>query len=319
LGNNYINLGAKWNNTIDLISEQYQGVVLGHSGGADSTALFHVLYEVTKRKKNFSLSLYHMNFGLRGKQSELDELFSRDLAARFGVPFHCDKITSEERELRNSESLQEWARRLRYQVFENWVKKKWLVALAHHQGDVAENVLIRLSRGSSVGSLAGMEPLKGGYWRPLLHTKKAALLQYLEKIGENHRVDASNDKIDYSRNLIRHNIIPELNSLYQGCEERIARTGIEGQEISNWCRSKLSDDLKHLNKEQTLTYLKTLPRGVCFEALGELINKDGVHRQLNRSLLGDIWQHIQSGSENIPMSVKIQRKTNLGIMNSKQP
>ena len=79
------------------------------------------------------------------------------------------------------------------------MKKKWLVALAHHQGDVAENVLIRLSRGSSVGSLAGMEPLKGGYWRPLLHTKKAALLQYLEKIGENHRVDASNDKQQLSR------------------------------------------------------------------------------------------------------------------------
>ncbi len=292
-----MNLGTKWEDTIRVISEKYRGVILGHSGGPDSTALFHLFYEVTKRKKNFSLSLYHMNFGLRDNDSEEDELFSRDLAARFGVDFHCDRVEGSNQELRNGESLQEWARRLRYQAFDSWVKKGWVVALGHHQEDVAENVLLRLTRGSSVGRLAGMHTFKDQYWRPLLHTKKAELLQYLEKNGHAYRKDLSNDKIDYSRNLIRHQIIPELDKLQSGSSERIALAGIEAQELSLWCQSRLRADMADLSADMVLGYLKDLPRAVCYEALNLLINADGVHRQLTRALLSEAWVQIQSETQ----------------------
>src|SRR5690606_22473588 len=105
-------------------------------------------------------------------------LFSQDLAAQFDVPFFTDTITATDRALRIGESLQEWARRLRFQAFETWAKRGWAIALGQHQDDLAENMLIRLSRGSSVGKLAGMQDWRPPIWRPLLPIKKSEILEY---------------------------------------------------------------------------------------------------------------------------------------------
>lgn len=315
LCNDLDNLSTKWNDRINHVSEQYREVMVAHSGGADSTGLFHFFCHFAKRKKNFSLSLYHMNFGLRGKESVLDESFSRDLAHRFGVPFYVDRISEEQRSLRSGEGIQEWARRLRFEAFKKWGDQGKLIALAHHQGDIAENALFRLSRGSSVGNLAGMEEFSGHLWRPFLHINKAQILAYLEKISETHRVDQSNDKIDYSRNLIRHKILAELEQLYPGSTERISHTAIEAHELSQWCRDQITNAMSAMDEESRLTYLASLPRAVAYEALSLLINSDGLHRQLNRQILEEIYDQIHRDpgtkwSRDLPEGLRITINAN---------
>ena len=191
------------------------------SGGPDSSALFHLIWHLSKQKINFQVALLHVDYGLRGAESTGDQAYCRDLASRYDVPFYVRVVSPEERSLRQAEGTQAWARRLRRAEYSLYSSAGWLIALGHHQGDLAENVLIRLARGAGPGQLLGMQAWLAPLWRPLLGFTKAEILAYLASHNLNYRNDASNQTLTYSRNVVRHKVLAELEGLYPGAAGRL--------------------------------------------------------------------------------------------------
>ncbi len=178
------------------------------SGGADSTALLFLLQGLSP---GYELSLIHTNHGLRGEESDGDEQFCRDLAARLGLPFHSVK-----RPPIPGANLEESARDARLQFFLHMIETKQVdyVATAHTRNDQAETVLFRLLRGASIPGMAGIRRRSGGpggrILRPLLDVTRAELTAYLESRGEAWREDSSNASPQFARNRIRLELLPQL-------------------------------------------------------------------------------------------------------------
>ena len=193
-------------------------VFVGVSGGADSVCLLLLLLEYRKRVP-FSVQAVHVEHGIRGEESLEDAKFTRKLCERLGVSCHICEVDVPGYAREHRMGLEEAARSLRYDCFRRVagessaaVKK---LALAHHADDNAETVLFQLARGSGVRGLGGIRMIReltGGVTliRPLLGVTRAQIEGYLREQGADWRTDATNDDTGYSRNRIRHNILPEL-------------------------------------------------------------------------------------------------------------
>lgn len=187
-----------------------QKIVLGLSGGVDSVCLFHLLNAL-----GYSLEAVHVHHGIRGAEADRDEKFVRSLCRQFGVPFHGFHYDvpaiSRERHL----SEEETGRILRRQAFAEVMKKTGAerIALAHHGNDRAETFLFHLSRGTGIRGLSSMRPTEGVYIRPLLWAEREEIESYAEKMGYDYVKDGTNDSDDYTRNKIRHQVIPLLEQI----------------------------------------------------------------------------------------------------------
>jgi tRNA(Ile)-lysidine synthetase-like protein len=282
------NLEIQWNALERRLSEDFRGVVLGCSGGLDSTALLALFCEIRNSKKNFELAAFHINYGLRGAASDADQAHIEALCATLAVPLRVRRVTPAEHDARQGEGVQEWARRLRREVSAEYAAAGWIVALAHHLDDVAENVLLRLARGVAPVRLGGLSPFEPPFWRPLLGERKATLAAYLTRRGIAHREDASNATLDYSRNVIRHRIIPELERLFSGAAEHIAACALDAEDLGIWCDAAVTREaVQHAGNERP--WLASLPRGAARHALATLIRTGAPgHRQLSRRFLDEV-------------------------------
>ena len=189
------------------------------SGGADSVALTLLLI-----KAGAEVTCAHFEHGIRGADSLRDRDFCRAFCKELHVPLLEDSARVPENRM-PGEGLEQAARRLRYRFLrraKESVGAEW-IALAHHMDDQAETVLMHLLRGSGLAGVAGMRELSGDLYRPLLSVRKRELLEYLEGLGQNYCRDASNWVPDTPRNLLRLRVMPELESVYPGCVEAIAR------------------------------------------------------------------------------------------------
>ena len=188
-------------------------VVCGLSGGADSVCLLLCLCELSKRL-GIKVEALHVNHCLRGSESDRDEEFCRTLCERLGVPFTavaCDvKTYAKEHSL----STEIAARELRYSIFREHTQEKKL-ATAHNADDNIETVILNLVRGTALKGLAGIPPVRGNIVRPLLSVSRAEIETFLSERDQDYVTDSTNLTDDYTRNKIRHRIIPlmkELNS-----------------------------------------------------------------------------------------------------------
>ena len=170
----------------------------------------------------------HVAYGLRGDDSKSDFKFVEDLAKRHDISCVIHTLTPEEEAGRNPSGVQAWARTIRQTEFQRLGLEGWVIALAHHQDDVAETALFRLARGAGIDGLVGMKVWDPPLWRPLLAERKADLIAYLNERGLSYRIDRSNESNDYARNVIRNKVLPELEALFPGAAARIAATAQEG-------------------------------------------------------------------------------------------
>jgi len=202
------------------------------SGGADSVALLRALAEQNHEKgRELGLVLHvaHLHHGLRGAEADADLEFVRDLAAQLGLPFHEARVdtASEARpdpaSGKPSETIEEAARRLRYAWFRNLLSKDLpqavgldAVATAHTLDDQAETVLAKFLRGAWTEGLAGIAPKleapEGLILRPLLSATRAEVEAYLHALGQSWREDSSNRHLSFTRNRIRHELLPLLET-----------------------------------------------------------------------------------------------------------
>lgn len=199
-------------------------VLVAVSGGADSVALLHALRALAPRLK-LHLRVAHLDHGLRTESAD-DAAFVRTLADGWRVP-----VTVERREVaqaceRAGWSLEEGARRIRYQFLADAARRygAGFVALAHTADDQAETVLMRVMRGTGLtglGAIPAKRPLDDAspgeaVWvvRPLLDTWRREVVEYLKQEGLPHREDASNRDKRFLRNRIRHQLLPLLEKDY---------------------------------------------------------------------------------------------------------
>ena len=194
----------------DMIGEG-ETVCAAVSGGADSVCLLFLL-AAYRRRRQFTLRAVHVEHGIRGEESLEDARFVEALCASLEIPLLVQHVQAVRYADEQRLSLEEAARNLRYQVFAGLTDRKHSVriALAHHREDQAETVLFNLVRGTGLQGLGGMRPVRDVYIRPLLETGREEIRAYLRSGGYTWREDPSNEDTAYTRNMIRHRILPLL-------------------------------------------------------------------------------------------------------------
>ena len=180
------------------------------SGGPDSVVLLDALH-----REGFFVVIAHCNFHLRGDASNEDAEFVKSLAAKYQVPyclidFDTEKV-AEERKI----SIEMAARDLRYEWFEQMATEYNcdLIAVAHNADDTVETFFLNLTRGSGLQGLSGMAQLRGKIVRPLLKVSRKQIMEYIAEYNLQYRIDATNLETIYTRNKIRHNLIPQFEEI----------------------------------------------------------------------------------------------------------
>ena len=184
--------------------------LLACSGGLDSMALAHLLHSA-----GIPLELAHVNFGMRGEESDGDEEFVKKWGQEHGLRVHVYQAKTQEWAEKNGVSIQMAAREIRYQFFEEIRSKQNLagIVVAHQEDDQLETIFLNLARGTGIEGIYGMSDRRGELIRPLLPFSRAQLAAYAEEIQLSWREDRSNATSDYKRNKLRHQGLPALYSL----------------------------------------------------------------------------------------------------------
>jgi tRNA(Ile)-lysidine synthase len=180
------------------------------SGGCDSSVLSFLLYQ-----NGFTFSLAHCNFHLRGSDSNADELFVEKLAENYNVKLYKQHFETNQYAIKNKYSIEEAARVLRYQWFEDLRETEGFdyIVTAHHLNDKVETMFINIAAGTGIKGLRSIKEKNGFIVRPLLFAEKKSIEQYAENNKIEYRFDKSNLNTDIVRNRVRKNIIPEFEKI----------------------------------------------------------------------------------------------------------
>ncbi len=281
----------------------YQGVVLAISGGLDSTALFRLFWQIKKENPNFFLALLHINFGLRLKDSDNDQAFIEDIASSTNTPLFVRRVTELEKSQKAGQSTQEWSRTLRYQEFDKYAKKGFLIAMAHHQEDLTESILLRMARGVRTEKLSGMKTYHPPFWRPLLDIPKSQLKNYLDQLGQSYCHDKSNDTIDYARNRVRHKIIPEFEKLHKDAPQKIRHFSQQVEELSHFFNAHLTRLLNTHEKSLPLQLFDGQTDFYKRQLLSIFISKKLPGISLSNRFLNRILLYIEDGKGRFSLEV----------------
>ncbi len=203
-------------------------LLLAVSGGVDSVVLGHLCKEA-----GYNFSIAHCNFGLRGEESEGDELFVRALAARLNVAVYVRKFDTLEYAEAQNVSIQVAARELRYEWFGNLCNSKGIkyIMTAHHRDDNIETMLMNFFKGTGIRGLKGILPKNGIIIRPLLVVSKEIIRAYAIEHNINFREDSSNSSDKYTRNYFRNELIPGLEKVFPQVKENLYENLIRFREI----------------------------------------------------------------------------------------
>lgn len=206
------------NNVKDYIKkhqmlQQNDRVILGISGGADSVCLLFVLLELRK-EYNLELVGVHVNHNLRGEEALRDQRYVEEICKKYEVPLTIVSVDVSQRAKIEKLSFEEAGRNVRREAFEQEAKKAAgsKIATAHHQNDNAETFLINLVRGTGIRGLKGIAPVRGQWIRPLLGVSRTEVEAYLLDKGVEYCIDSTNLEDDYTRNLVRNQVIPILEN-----------------------------------------------------------------------------------------------------------
>ncbi len=223
-------------------------LIIGVSGGADSTALLYLLYHL-RTDMHLSLVAVHINHNLRGEDSNADELFVKKLCSHLNIPTVVRSIkfstkTDLENQARNKR------KEILLQMLESYKFDK--IALAHQKNDQAETVLMNLVRGAGITGMGAMKPVTDKVVRPLLTFSRTEIEDYLTSNKYGWRHDKSNDETHFTRNRIRKDLIPWLQSnLNQSVIDRLALQAKTFQQADDRFKAITDKLLKKLTLEDS--------------------------------------------------------------------
>ncbi len=220
-------------------------VAVAISGGADSTALLllvHAANALPKHALGIGLSAVHINHTLRAEESEVDQRFVEDLCARLAIPLHLHRANTQIYAAQHKQTIEEAARNLRYAFFAELFTqgKVNTILTAHTLDDQAETVLMKLLRGAWLEGLSAISPIlelgsTGKILRPLLTTRRDDLRTYLRERNQPWREDSSNSDESFTRNRIRHTVLPVLRQENPSIDQTLANLAeLAREEETRW-------------------------------------------------------------------------------------
>lgn len=200
-------------------------LLIALSGGADSIALLHVANR-HKERCGYQLKALHVHHGIRGEEADRDMSFCQSICKQWKIPLHTVKLDIPALAQIEKIGLEEAARKYRYRALEQYAADYGIdaIATAHTATDNLETVLLQLTRGC--GSIIGIPPVRNLYIRPLLSATREDILHYLKEWNLPHVEDSTNESNDYSRNLIRHRVLPILLQLNPQAEAAFQRATV---------------------------------------------------------------------------------------------
>ena len=300
---------------INILWQKTDKIALGLSGGVDSIALFHLL--VTKYKESYKeLVAFHINHGLR-EQSYEEAEFVENFVKNYNVKFYKKELNMNELARDSHTSEEMLARKLRYEAFEEMASLEGGMKLitAHHKNDQVENILMRLLSGRSMdyNLMIEEETTIGNLevYRPLLNVLKSDLEQYAGKNDLKYYVDSTNFDTDYTRNNIRHNIVPLLNDVNAASFDNLINFSSYYQNINTELKNKVleskndyvistKDGKVELYKEKLL---KNTKEEIYFLLRDILANNFGIFDVKQRALF-IIIDDLKSGNNNKSYDLK---------------
>ena len=202
-------------------------VIVGVSGGADSTALLKILLAL-----GYRCIAVHCNFNLRGAESMRDQQFVKELCHRLGVEMEICNYDTAAYAVKKGISIEMAARELRYADFERIRSERGAsaICIAHHRDDSVETLLLNLIRGTGLRGLTGIKPRNGYIIRPLLCLSRDEIEQWLKECGQPYVTDSTNLETDYTRNKIRLELLPLMRRINPSADASIENTALHLQQ-----------------------------------------------------------------------------------------
>ncbi|MDR0919321.1 MAG: tRNA lysidine(34) synthetase TilS [Oscillospiraceae bacterium] len=197
------------------LANKSQKITIALSGGADSTALLLVMKEL-----GYNINAVHINHGIRGDEAKRDEIFCGELCFKLNIPLDIRYFNVPEIAYEKKKGIEETAREIRYEVF----GENELTATAHNADDNAETVLFNLIRGTGIKGLCGIPPKRQGIIRPLIECTRREIEDFLNHRNQRFIIDSTNLSDDYTRNNIRHNIIPKIKEINPNFAGSVTKT-----------------------------------------------------------------------------------------------
>jgi tRNA(Ile)-lysidine synthase len=254
-------------------------VLVAVSGGADSTALLHLLHAMRARL-GISLAVAHLNHGLRGRAAGDDARFVENLAGRLGLAFHGEHVLLDS----SRGSIEERGRRARYAFFKALAEEYGYtkIALGHHMDDNAESVLMHLLRGSGIRGLSGIRPLRAPkIIRPLIDLRRKEIMAFARKHGISFVQDASNADLRFDRNRVRQELIPYLQKEFNpNVTAVLHRTADLCRQEEEWIQALLAPILEETIETLDPQCMVLRAQRLALEppAAQRRLLRDGLHR-----------------------------------------
>ncbi|MFC1783789.1 tRNA lysidine(34) synthetase TilS [Planctomycetota bacterium] len=316
--------------------------LIGISGGCDSMALLHAMVKLGESypEQLAYLHLAHLNHQLRGEESEADAEFVSEQAKRLGLSITVGTVDAAGAARETGESIETAARNERFRFLAETARKFecQIIAVGHNADDQAETILHRILRGTGIRGLGGMEPVRSlpngdgqeDLWlvRPLLGLRRAEIGNFLQEQGISWRQDRSNESVEFTRNRIRHQLLPQLADQFN---PRVVEALLQLGQTAQWCGAILGEeagkDLADMTINQTdgsLTLDVELLKGQPHIKQAEIIHQALLTLKAPQQRIG--FKHIRAALELIgqvenaegvlsfPYDLKIQRKQNQLIM-----
>lgn len=266
-------------------------VLVGVSGGADSICLCLILKELSTQMK-FSMEVIHVEHGIRGEASKRDAIFVKQFCREQKLTYREFPVDVPAYAKKYHMGDEEAARKLRYDIFVKAAKEKagTKIALAHHMEDNAETMLFQLARGSGLDGLCGMRPVRAGedgecYIRPLLEISREQIEQYLSARGQAFCTDATNEELVYSRNRIRHNILPQMQEINAQAVLHMNQTAQRLWELREYLEEETARALQAYRTKDGQQYrisvqgLQQLPKALRMRVLHEAVAETAQKRK----------------------------------------
>lgn len=262
-------------------------ILLGVSGGIDSMVMAHLFVSA-----GYNTAFAHCNFCLRGKESDEDEELTKQTASEYNVPFFTRRFDTSGYAMEHGISIQMAARDLRYKWFESVRSEENfnLIAIAHNLNDNAETFILNLLRGTGIKGLSGIKPSGNRIIRPLLFATRQRIEDYCKNEKIKFREDRTNADVKYTRNKIRHVLMPLMKEINPAIEKTLNDTAkrlAEASEIADCFIALMNNEvserdgenmilriepLLNVFKNRTLLYELLKPYGITGHQVSDLIN-----------------------------------------------
>ncbi len=275
-------------------------VFVALSGGADSVCLLHILIALKEHLCYRSLTALHLHHGLRGEDADRDERFVRKVCERWHVELHVKRVDVRTEACSHGETIEEAGRRLRYAFFEERMtgQAHVVLATAHHADDDAETVLMNMFRGCGLQGLSGIPITRGRIVRPLLQCRHEEIQQYCTENNLEYVVDESNFSTEYTRNRLRHTVIPAIETIHPQAVDNILRLSSIAEEENRFLDSLAHDVLLKTVTSNDQLYtteaLLTQPDVIVRRTLRMMSERAG-GGALERSHINDLLLTVKNG------------------------